>query len=192
MTENVPKIFDLAFSHHRRGKIAEAARLYQKCIDANSQHADAWHLLGLAMHQSGQSDNAVNNIMRAVELDPSRALFQTNLATILNALKRFGEAAAAARRAVELDPADGDAFHHLGVALLALDDASGAEQALDAAVRLQPTNSEFLNNLGVAFKRQGKTGPAEDFFGRALDADPSSITAAVNRAEALSSLGRVE
>ena len=190
MSEIASNLFDEAFGYHRNGNFAQAIRLYQKCLEANAKNADAWHLLGLALYQSGQPENGAQNIRRAIELDPHRDLFHTNLATVLIALQQHQEAADAARQAIELNAKDGDAHHNLGVALLELGDALVAEEALQAAVHIQPTNAEFLNNLGIALNRRGMTEPAENAFRRALKADPTSATAAANRAEALASLGR--
>lgn len=190
MSEITTKLFDEAFGYHHNGKFADAIRLYRKCLDANAKHADAWHLLGLALYQTGQQENGAQNIRRAIELDPNRDLFHTNLATVLNALKQHEGASAAARRAIKLNAGDGDAHHNLGVALLEMGKDLTAEEALQAAVRIEPANTEFLNNLGIALNRRGMTEAAEHAFHRALQADPTSVTAAANRAEALAALGR--
>jgi len=192
MSEIAAKLFDEAYRYHQNGKFAEAIGLYQKCLDANAKSADAWHLLGLALYQTGQPEDGAQNIRHAIELEPSRGLFHSNLATVLVALKQYQEASVAARRAIQLNNEDGDAHHNWGVALLEMGDALAAEEALETAVRIQPVNTEFLNNLGIALNRRGMTKLAEDAFARALKADPTSVTAAANWAETLAALGRIE
>ena len=45
--------FVKGFEHHRAGRIAEAAALYQAAIGANPGHVDALHLLGTLKAQTG-------------------------------------------------------------------------------------------------------------------------------------------
>jgi tetratricopeptide (TPR) repeat protein len=61
MSEIAAKWFDEAFGYHQNGNIAQAIPLYQKCLDANSESAGAWHLLGLALYQSGQPKNGAHD-----------------------------------------------------------------------------------------------------------------------------------
>ena len=91
-------------AHHRRGEVAEAAALYQDVLRLNPAEADALHLLGLLVGQSGQADAGIALIRQAVAIRPTAADYHGNLASLLQAAGHLSAAAAAARRALELHP----------------------------------------------------------------------------------------
>ena len=77
---------------HRLGQIAEAEPLYRKVLEAAPRHADALHLLGLALHQSGSREEAVELVRRAIAERPNIPDFYSNLARMLENLGRAEEA----------------------------------------------------------------------------------------------------
>ena len=72
--------FASAVRLHQAGDLAAAARLYESVLSRNPSHADAFHFLGLARHQQGHSQLAVDLIGRAVSLRPAAALFHATMA----------------------------------------------------------------------------------------------------------------
>ena len=48
------------------GRLPEAKAVYQQVLDAEPDHADANHLLGVLAHQAGEAEVAVRLITRAV------------------------------------------------------------------------------------------------------------------------------
>ena len=48
--------------HHRAGRLDLAVQCYQQALEADPNQADAWHLLGAAMHQLGDSRAAADRI----------------------------------------------------------------------------------------------------------------------------------
>ena len=82
---------------HQAGRLHEAERLYKRVLDVEPRHADGLHLLGVLSLQAGRADAAVELIGRAISIDDRQPSFHSNLASALNALGRFDEAAAACR-----------------------------------------------------------------------------------------------
>ena len=82
-----------AVGYHQRGHLAQAEQLYRQVLQADPQHVDALHLLGVIAHQVGKSDLAVDYLSQAVRLKPHFAEAHNNLG---NALKDQGKLAAAA------------------------------------------------------------------------------------------------
>jgi tetratricopeptide (TPR) repeat protein len=77
---------------HRRGRLANACRLYGSFLRAQPDHADALHLLGLALHQQGDHQQAAECIARAATLNPGNAVFHANLAEAYRALGHLDRA----------------------------------------------------------------------------------------------------
>src|SRR4026209_1549286 len=68
-----------AVHHHRAGRVRQAADLYQRIIANNARHPDAWHLLGLTAHQSGDQTTAIEYIKRAIEIADRQPSFYNSL-----------------------------------------------------------------------------------------------------------------
>ncbi len=66
--------------------------------------ARAWYNLGLAYHATGQTENAIQSLLRAEAADPRAPQFPYARATILARAGRVAEARAAASRALQLQP----------------------------------------------------------------------------------------
>jgi tetratricopeptide (TPR) repeat protein len=64
---------------HRSGRLKQAAQVYHQVVDTKSDYADAWHVLGLVVHQAGLREQASRGIGRAVELQPDNAAFRNSL-----------------------------------------------------------------------------------------------------------------
>src|SRR5215218_8865726 len=74
--------FSSARTHHARGELVEAIAAYQSALDADPRRVEAWHLKGVAEHQSGLLDAALASARRAIELGGERApilLFEGDL-----------------------------------------------------------------------------------------------------------------
>lgn len=73
--------------------------------------ARGWSMRGRLLGEEGDLDGSLAALRRAIELDPSTAAYQSNLATTLARLERYAEAGAAFARAHELDPLYPDAAY---------------------------------------------------------------------------------
>ena len=90
--QELKQTLETAADLHRLGRIAEAEPLYRQVLDAAPRHADALHLLGLALHQSGTGSEAVDLVRRAIAERPNVPDFYSNLARMLENLGRADEA----------------------------------------------------------------------------------------------------
>jgi len=50
---DVKELLRLAIEHHQQGRLDEAEVLYRQILDADPNHADANHMLGVAACQRG-------------------------------------------------------------------------------------------------------------------------------------------
>jgi len=86
------------------GRLGEARAALEQAVALDPQFARAWYNLGLAYHASGQTENAIQSLLRAEAADARAPQFPYARATILARAGRVAEARAAASRALQLQP----------------------------------------------------------------------------------------
>jgi Flp pilus assembly protein TadD len=69
----------VGLQEHQRGLLHQAVRRYRNVLHAQPDHADALHLLGVALHQQGDHHQAAENIGRALTLNLGNAAYHANL-----------------------------------------------------------------------------------------------------------------
>src|SRR5205085_2276455 len=124
----------LAEQKRRHGFIADADDLVRRVVAVEPGNADAQHMLGIVLHQSGKLAEAIEHVRRAAEL------------------KRFADAETCYRRAIELAPKFPDAWNNLGTCLRELKRSEDAIAAYRTALELRPNDPETLDNLALALK----------------------------------------
>ncbi|ALG72419.1 hypothetical protein VY88_32305 [Azospirillum thiophilum] len=162
----VSEALRIAVGLHQGGRLAEAADIYRKIVQAAPGVADAWHLLGVLNHQSGQSGEAVRLIGEAIRRDPLCAAYHDNLGSALRALGKAAEAGGRHRAALALDPGWIKPFGNLAGALTDLGDGPAAAAALRRALRLSPDSDSHLLRLGDCLYAQDRIAEAEEAYRR--------------------------
>src|SRR5262249_23104648 len=109
-----------ALELHQSGQLGKAAQLYQKILFQEQDNASALHLLGVLHTQQGEHARAVEEISRAVALQPNVPAFHANLAEAYRSLGQFERAAGCCRTALRLWPDFPEASCNLGLALQGL------------------------------------------------------------------------
>jgi tetratricopeptide (TPR) repeat protein len=148
------------------GKVAEAEREYKEILVAVPNDPDNWMGLANVYSREGRTQDALQAVSRAVELDPTRADLRCARGRALRAANNRSEAKLEFRRALELDPASEEA----GAGLLSL----RGEPRHEMRVGVNPDLFNFAgtNYLeGVSLTSQWtphwKTSVAENFYQRA-------------------------
>lgn len=181
-----------ALQHHQDGRLEDAERLYRQILAADSQHADALHLLGALAHQTGRFDLALELIGRAVAVAPNIPLLHVNFGNVLQSLARSDDAAATYRRAIELDPKFAEAHQHLGTLLFEQDKLDEAAPCFRRAIEIRPDYREAWHNLASVLFRQRRMEDVAECYRRVLANHPDDAPAHLNLAEALLALERPE
>ena len=120
MTTNQPLSLAaaMALAEQRRadGQLAVAEDVLRQILQARPTHAPALHLLGIVLHQQGQTEAALRLLAQAIEVDPQQSVYYANFGEMCRALGRLDEAIAAGERAIELDANAVAALSNVGIA----------------------------------------------------------------------------
>jgi tetratricopeptide (TPR) repeat protein len=105
---------------------------------------------GLALFESGDTDQAIDVLRRAVSRDRANGQTRIRFAAALLKLRLLEEGRVQAQRAVELSPDDAVAHDLLGVAFVGVGELESAKESFEKALALEPeyfTAQEHLRLL---------------------------------------------
>lgn len=192
-SSNLPGMhLEAGLQAHNLGDIEAAAAAYRRALAFAPEHADALHLLGVALMQLGDAKTAVGFLERAAHQQPNNAAIAGNLAQAYFACVHFEQAREMFRRASRLDPRN--VHYQLGVAnSLALQG-----KYIEAETLLRKITVRFPNaalawfNLGNVQRDQGRAAESLESYGAAVTIDTQLVEARNNRADVLHKLLRFE
>lgn len=158
--------FSAAMALQRAGNLAGAEAGYRRLLERHGALPDVEHMLALALHAQGRSEEALEWFDRA-ERQRGGAMLWSNHAAALLALGRAREAEQLCRRAVAAEPAHAGSWLNLGLACEIEHDFGEAIAAFGTALRLAPGNVAALRALARCRLRSGDARGALDLL-RAL------------------------
>lgn len=124
---------------HQRGDLAGAKAQYNALRQAQPDHPEAMHLLGVVACQQEDYSQAVELIGRAVGLQPDNAAFLLNYGNALHGAGQHGEAVESFSRSLALRPGVAEAHFNRGNAQRALRRLKLAFADYEQAVSLDPS-----------------------------------------------------
>jgi tetratricopeptide (TPR) repeat protein len=165
-------IFDQALENHREGRTAEAELGYRQVLDAEPDHADSLHLLGMIAYEAGDCETAIERIRRAIELNPRASSYYLNLGNVLQHLGLARDAGGCYLNALRIKPDLVEAQVNLGHLFLAAEDTAHAIEWYERALALRPEMAEVHKKLGDAHRAELKSDLAIAAYRRAIELQP--------------------
>lgn len=133
-----------------------------------------YHVLAARLHSNlGKPEMALENVSRALQLEPGSAAVYATLAAVFHPW-REDLAIDAARRAIELDPQMHAAHGNLAAALWGDSRLEEAVSANEEALRLAPRNVNYRMNHALILKDLDRIAEARALY-RELLADSASV-----------------
>ena len=185
--------------------LSRARRFFERALALDSQSVGA--LVGIASvdatigaylltddrptHLSAAEKNAI----RALSLDPHRALAHRVLGTVYNMTNRSAQGIAACEQALALDRNLADAHAVIGMAKYYLGRAAETEGHILEAFRLSPRDifaHRWMHFIGAAKIQLGEYADAAFWVGRSVEANPNSPLSHFLLAAALGYQGLVD
>lgn len=167
-----------------------AIHLLEEVVSTGRAFADAHHLLGLSYSLAGQSDKALEQLDRALTLNPNYIEALIHRSLVLNELGREEEANASLRRARQVGAEKRAGFpSHLAAKLAnqhaALGEAylesGGLNEAIaqyEAALALSPAFHDLRYKLGRLLLEAGRALDAHEHFQTIVRERPAYLDAA--------------
>ncbi|MGB0682723.1 MAG: tetratricopeptide repeat protein [Magnetovibrionaceae bacterium] len=132
------RLFTLAATHHRAGRLADAVRGYARALALNPRFPDIYNNLGVALRAQGKFDAAVACYRRALTMRPDNAGAYSNMGNALREMGRFGLALQCHEKAVSLRPNWAEGIYNLGLVHRDRAETDKALAAFDRAIKINP------------------------------------------------------
>ena len=164
-----------AWFYHRLALLSddpfESVVLLENAVGADSTLGSAWLDLGLAYENTGELDKAENALSRSLLYSPSSWTWG-ELGWVQESLGKFSEAAVSYEMGVALDSAYSYGWQRRGSLFREAGDDSAALEWLARALVHLGEDPWVLGEMGSIHLNLGNTAGAEEFFARAVEANP--------------------
>jgi len=163
-----------AIEKHQLGLLEEAKLLYQQILRDFPSNADALHLLGIIHLQSGNVQDAISLINRAIKLSPNVPEYYSNLGVAYKNLHDLYGAEKSYLKAIVLNPKYAEAYNNLGNIYKDRGQNALAKSNYQRAIDSNPNYAEPYNGIGLILFEIGESKYALEYFQKALELNPSS------------------
>ena len=164
-------------SHARA--LERALRDAQGRIEEDASDAQSWNALGVLALLSGEDRRALAALERACATNGAVEC-RVNLAAARAEASEFGEAAELLVAAARSESIADAAQHNIGVLLSRRPALAVAQRVVESVADLSAP--EVLNGLGTWEMTAGRLDAAEEYFSRAVEANPAAVGARANLA----------
>ncbi|WP_135605447.1 tetratricopeptide repeat protein [Methanococcoides sp. NM1] len=153
----------------------ESITYFDKALEIEPNHADAWNNKGLTLDKLNEFENASESFDKALEINPDDADLWNNKGNTIKNLANYNSERAITKyaiiqandqykesityfdKALEIDPNHADAWNNKGFALFSLSSYPEALECFDKSIELNPDNADAWFNKGFLLSRRPNT-----------------------------------
>lgn len=169
-----------------------AIELYSSAISGSPSMVQAYYNRALCYMQTKQTDKALKDLTKTIELDPRFKDAYLNRSFIYIVDHRVTEALPDLTAFIKLDSANATAYFNRGQALLEMGKNDSAMADFNKALKLDTTMMSAYLARGVMYARQGKNDLAERDLRKATTLNPAEPLGWLNYGQALLSNGKAD
>jgi tetratricopeptide (TPR) repeat protein/spermidine synthase len=143
-------LFHLADLQRERGRLEEAARIYQEVLVLDPNHFLAHNNLGNIYQATGNMEGALQAYKVAIQIQPTFFEAYLNLGAVSQRMGRLDQAYQAYQTAIGLNPTDPSGYYNLGFLLKEQGNVEKAVDFFNQFITLAQGNVLFANQLQIA------------------------------------------
>lgn len=178
-------LYYLGSSFLEKGQFKEAIAFLDNSIKKSGEFFEALHDLATAQAQMGDKQSALQNYLKALQLQRDSSELHYNLARLYDELKQLDLALAHYKLAVEFDPDYAEAWCNLGVDLARVMRYEDALFSYEKALALHPNDATTWSNKGIALSSLKRLPEALAAYEQAIRLSPKYAQAWLNKASFL-------
>jgi tetratricopeptide (TPR) repeat protein len=169
----------------------DSQTLFQRAVDVTSNNYLAYNNLGYFLWGRGQPEQAKENYIKSIAINPLYPDALNNLGFALAGEGKYGEAIRYYLAALRVSPGQSEIHNNLGNSYSELGHLNEAIEQYGIVLSQKPDHADANNNLGIALAMQGKFEQALEHFDAAIRSRPGYASAHSNRGNTLAALHRV-
>jgi tetratricopeptide (TPR) repeat protein len=152
--ENPQLLSELSDALVENNQTDSAIMAAQKALQTSQGNLDATEqvhlhtMLGRLMRRTGQLDQAIHNLSKAIQYNPEAVDAYLELGRVYQDRRQYSIALDAFQQAIAIDPANPQAYYLAGQTLKSAKDYSAAEEMLQNAAKLAPDDLAIRRQLG--------------------------------------------
>lgn len=191
--QNLNQKLEEAISLHGQGKVLKAVALYQEILDTDAKNIGALQYLGVARLQTGDSEDGIRLLRRAISFDPKNSEAHYNLGLAWRSKGNNQKALASLRRSIAIQPRNFEAQNAIaGILLEYRANLKYAEAHIRTALKHNPKYAPALNNLALLLQKRGLIEDATVESRKAVALNPQDGSIRNTLGAMLLELGKVE
>lgn len=168
-----------------KGNLKLAKKAFKKAIDMRPESSDTHYFLGSLYLAENDSDRAIKELRRAIELDGSKSKYYAELSYVyINLMDEQEKAIEEMDKAIKIDPDDYQYRFTLGVYLEKGGKKEEAIRQFEKAYELEPSMQGIQERLIILYKETGDLEKSEKLAGErestSTDEKSSFIDSPVN------------
>ncbi len=184
--------YNVAVKHMNAQNFRVAELALRDILASVPDHHDSMYLLGMALYNTGNRDEAISWLEKAVTGEKPRLEWMSDLGVIQNEAGRSEQAINTFDKGLEIYPGDAKLLWNKSYALWLLGRYEESETAGRAATEADPKSAEAWLNLGAAIVKLGRREEAVECWEKALKIEPNFAFAWNNMGTVLRELGDLE
>jgi tetratricopeptide (TPR) repeat protein len=135
-------------------------------------YAEAYNELGIALMQSGKTEDAIGQYKQALQINPESVEAHVNLGSALLQMGKVQDAVGEYKQALRINPSYAEAHNNLGAILQRVGKLPEAIQHYERALRSKPEYVDAHFNMGLALEKMGRVPEAIEHYEQALKLRP--------------------
>jgi TolB-like protein/Tfp pilus assembly protein PilF len=173
---------------------SKAAAGFNKALDINPNCVPAHYWKGLWYHRlvKGETEEAINETTRAMELDPIAMVPAYALGVVFMDSGRYADAIALCEARLEKNPSQFLHYQVLGAAYQCVGRTDDAIATLEKGVSIANRHAWFVGELGTTYALAGRTADAERLRDELATRAKTAHVSPMSFASIASSLGRID
>ncbi len=177
MSETTKITVATALALHREGQLDQAEAQYRQLWAKSPGQPEILHLMGLLHHQRGRNSQALSLLTKAVSLQPTSNVYQSNLASVALNTGHHDLAAHHAALLLKRDPGHLAGLQTMISSLLHLQRLKPAHDLAQRLIRLAPKSSRSHFLLAQTLSALGRDQEAIDAYRHAIEMEPRDARA---------------
>jgi predicted O-linked N-acetylglucosamine transferase (SPINDLY family) len=188
LTKEAQINFQTASSFHQKGQLEQARAHYLEVLKTQPNHSNSLYFLGIINCQTGNFQDAVGLIEKAISIDPQNEVFHVNLAALFTELKKPNLALESYNKAIELNPNNADYHYNRAIVLQNLKKFELALDAYDKAIALNSYDADCHYNRGNVLRELKQPDVALLSYKKSIQINHNHLESYINIANILTEL----